>query len=61
VDKLLTPEQVAERLAVSPYSVRKWLRSGRIKGIKIASLWRIRESDLETFIQDETDREGEQR
>lgn len=48
--KLLTPEEVAERLAVSPKSVREWLRSGKLKGIKLGKLWRVRESTLEDFI-----------
>jgi excisionase family DNA binding protein len=30
--------------------VRDWLRAGRIKGIKLGRIWRVRESDLEAFI-----------
>lgn len=48
--KTLTPEHVAERLAVSPLTVRKWLRSGKLKGIKIGRLWRITERDFQDFI-----------
>lgn len=50
-EKFLTPEDVAEELSVSPLSVRHWLRTGRLKGSKISNLWRIKESDLDKFIE----------
>ena len=50
VERLLTPEEVANKLAVSVKSVRNWLRQGKLKGIKVGRLWRIRESDLEEFL-----------
>ena len=50
VERLLTPEEVAKKLAVSVKSVRNWLRQGKLKGIKVGRLWRIRESDLEEFL-----------
>lgn len=49
-DRLLSTEEVAERLNVSPLTVRKWLRSGKLRGIKVSVLWRVRESDLNAFI-----------
>ncbi len=40
-DKMLSPEDVAERLAVNPAAVRLWLRSGKIKGIELGKkMWR---------------------
>lgn len=50
MDRLLTPEEVAEILAVSPKSIREWLRQGKLKGVKAGRLWRIRECDLEAFL-----------
>jgi excisionase family DNA binding protein len=47
---LLTPEEVAARLKVKPRTVQEWLRSGRLAGLKLGKLWRIRENDLETFL-----------
>jgi excisionase family DNA binding protein len=49
--RLLTPEQVAERLQISPLTVMKHLRAGRLKGRKIGKFWRIEEEDFEAFIQ----------
>jgi excisionase family DNA binding protein len=45
--RMLTPEEVAERLAVTPNTVRGWLRDGTLKGVKLGKrVWRIREIDL---------------
>ena len=49
-DPLLTPEQVAERLHISHLTIGNWLRSGKLKGVKVGRLWRVRESDLEAFL-----------
>jgi len=49
-ERLLTPEEVASILAVSPKSVREWLRRGKLKGVKAGRLWRVRKRDLDTFL-----------
>lgn len=52
-EKLLTPQAVAERLEVSPDTVRIWLRKGILKGIKVGGgkLWRISESSVDEFLE----------
>ncbi|OYD07594.1 helix-turn-helix domain-containing protein [Paludifilum halophilum] len=50
-DKLITPEEAAERLSVSPVTIRNWLRQGKMSGVKVSSLWRVREEDIEEIIQ----------
>lgn len=47
----LTPEQVAEKLQISKYTVGDWLRSGKLPGFKIGNLWRVEREDLEEFIE----------
>jgi excisionase family DNA binding protein len=49
-EKLLTPNQVADRVQVAPLTVMGWLRQGKLKGVKAGRFWRIRESDLEAFL-----------
>ncbi len=50
-EQLMTPEQVAERLQVKPFTIREWLRLGKMKGIRLAGkVWRVRPSDLEEFL-----------
>ena len=53
-DKLLTVEQVADRLQVHSETVRRWLRSGELEGMDLGHRvgYRIRESDLERFIEE---------
>jgi excisionase family DNA binding protein len=49
-EKVYTPEGAAEALMVSPKTIREWLRTGKLKGVKIGRLWRVRESDLQEFL-----------
>jgi excisionase family DNA binding protein len=49
-DQLLTPVEAAARLKISRLTVGDWLRSGKLKGVKVGRLWRVRESDLEAFL-----------
>jgi excisionase family DNA binding protein len=50
-EHLLTPEQVAERMNLSVLTVRAWLRSGRLPGVKPGGrIWRVRETDLDEYI-----------
>jgi excisionase family DNA binding protein len=48
--ELLTPEEVAQRLQVKARTVQEWLRSGRLVGLKLGKLWRIRPNDLVAFL-----------
>ena len=49
-EPLWTPEEVAEYLRVRPLAVYRWLREGRLHGLKVGRLWRIRQSDLDAFL-----------
>ncbi|MCX5888253.1 MAG: helix-turn-helix domain-containing protein [Deltaproteobacteria bacterium] len=51
-DQLLTPEETAARLKISRLTLGDWLRSGKLKGVKVGRLWRVRESDLEAFLKE---------
>jgi excisionase family DNA binding protein len=45
-ERLLTPEQAAERLQLKTSSVRRQLQRGTLRGIKRGRVWRIPESAL---------------
>ncbi|MDO9533523.1 MAG: helix-turn-helix domain-containing protein [Deltaproteobacteria bacterium] len=49
-DQLLTPEEAAARLKISRLTIGDWFRSGKLKGVKVGRLWRVRESELEVFL-----------
>jgi excisionase family DNA binding protein len=50
-DRLFTAREVAERLGLSTWTVMEWLKAGRLKGVKIGKAWRVKESDLEAFLE----------
>ncbi len=50
-DRMLTPEEVARRLAVTPNTVRGWLREGALKGVKVGKrVWRIDEQEMQSYL-----------
>ena len=53
MSQLLTPEEAAKRLQVSHSTIKRWLRSGTLKGLKPGGkVWRVEEEVLEQFIAD---------
>jgi len=56
-EKALTVAQVAERLQLTVRTIRKFLREGKIRGIKTSEGkggdWRIPESALEEYLRGE--------
>ncbi len=48
--EVLTVEQAAKKLHVSPHTVREYLRHGMIPGRKLGRSWRILETELESFL-----------
>ena len=50
MERLLTPREAADYMAVAPRTIKEWLRKGDLTGLKVKNMWRIRKSDLEQFI-----------
>jgi excisionase family DNA binding protein len=48
-ETLLTPEEAAGRLKVAKITILRWLRDGKLPGVKVGKLWRVKESDLQAF------------
>lgn len=51
-ERLLKPEEVAERLGISPITAKAWLREGKLPVVKVGErgLLRMREADLNAYI-----------
>ncbi len=51
--RLLTVDQVAERLQVNEQTIRRWLREGELTGVPFGGRtgWRIGEEDLQAFLE----------
>jgi excisionase family DNA binding protein len=48
--KVFTPDEVASALSLSRRTIVSWLESGRLSGVKLGNRWRVREEDLDRFI-----------
>ncbi len=60
-EQVLTPDEAARILKVSPQTVRRWLRDGSIKGTKVGGgkLWRISQATIDNFLESSnTDEQG---
>jgi excisionase family DNA binding protein len=52
MESLYTVEQAAEILQAHPKTVRKWLRTKKLRGVLAGRFWRVKESDLQTFLRE---------
>jgi len=52
-ERLLTVEEIAEQMSVTHETVRRWLRSGDLRGVRLARKagWRVRENDLQAYLE----------
>ncbi|MBU1445769.1 helix-turn-helix domain-containing protein [Patescibacteria group bacterium] len=50
--RLLTTEQVSQILQIHPFTVLKYIKSGKLKAIKLGRVWRISENDVDEFLED---------
>lgn len=61
MEALYTVEQAAEILQVKPATVREWLRTKKLKGVLAGRFWRIKESDLQTFLREPNGESSEEK
>ncbi len=50
MNRLLTVNEVAERLGVAPHTLYRWFEQGRLGGVKVGRLVRFREEDIDAFL-----------
>ncbi|MBP7670913.1 helix-turn-helix domain-containing protein [Candidatus Gracilibacteria bacterium] len=50
IEKFFTTEQVATILQVHPFTILKFIKQGKLKGIKLGRVYRITESDVREFL-----------
>ena len=44
-------EEVADMLRLNTVTIYRWLRTSKLRGIKLGKEWRIKQSDLEEFLE----------
>jgi excisionase family DNA binding protein len=49
-EELLSPQEAADRLGVSVYTVRRWIKDGKLRAFRPGKEYRLREPDLEEFL-----------
>lgn len=49
---LLSVEEVARRMNVTIFTVRRWLRVGILTGYKVSGEWRVAPADLEELLRE---------
>jgi excisionase family DNA binding protein len=50
MDELLTVQEVADELRLTFRTVYRYLQEGQLRGQKLGRTWRIRRSDLTTYL-----------
>lgn len=48
--KLLNLKEVSKLLSINTEVLRRWLRSGKLRGVKVGSDWRVNLADLSPFL-----------
>ena len=58
-ERLLTPDEVADRLGITKITAKAWLRAGKLPVTRLGEkgLLRCRESDLDAYIRDLAERQ----
>jgi excisionase family DNA binding protein len=51
METLLTVQQAADRLQLTPWTIREQLKAGKLRGVKVGSQWRIISESLITEAQ----------
>ncbi len=59
-DKLLSVEEVAERLGVTPDTIRHYIRTRQLIAIRMGNKYRIKESELTRFLDERSTDRGKQ-
>jgi excisionase family DNA binding protein len=60
IEKLLTINEIAKILRVHPRTINRYIESGRLKASKLG-VWRIKQSDLNAFLDDSSNVKAKKR
>ena len=51
IENFFTTEQVANILQVHPFTILKFIKQGKLNGVKLGRVYRIKESDVKNFLE----------
>jgi excisionase family DNA binding protein len=55
MEELVTVQEVADYLKVSPQTIYRFAQQGRIPALKVGNRWRFRPADIESWLQQQDD------
>ena len=58
--KIYNVVEVSKILKLTPLTVAEYIRAGKITAFKVGKEWRMTDEDIEKFIQDRRDEQGEE-
>jgi excisionase family DNA binding protein len=61
MEDLLTLEDVARILQITPYTVRKYINQGKLEGVMVVGRWRVRPEALRKFVENRIKPETDQK
>ncbi len=50
MEEYFTPDEIARKLKIDISTVYRWIREGRLKGVKIGHFWRVSETELNRLL-----------
>lgn len=50
MENYYTPKEISDKLKLNIRTVYKWIREGKLKAVKLGDVWRISESELNRFL-----------
>jgi len=53
-EKFFTTEQVAKILQVHPFTILKFIKSGKINGVKLGRVYRFSQSEIQNFLENQS-------
>ena len=61
MEKLLTLQQIAQRLQISETTLYKLVRNGKIPAIKVGNQWRFKIKDINRWLESQKVTQGKRR
>ena len=58
-EEFYTVEEMADYLKVSEQTIRLWIRTGKVKAVKMGRAWRIRSEEVRRVATDGVPEDGE--
>lgn len=61
IEQFFTTEQVANILQVHPFTILKFIKEGKLPGVKLGRVYRIKESEVARFLEERSVASGTRR